>query len=146
MKNLFVFALALTIPFLFQNATATSIPAIEKDLHIEDDIFGGAYLLFAGKFGGDLTPKDIAGTTKLGVDGCAAGSKIFQFTLYVKKNGSTTKFIGDSDELTPEMHKALKSLSTGDEFSFKHVKARLPKKGGEVDVWAKTFFVTGRKA
>jgi hypothetical protein len=119
---------------------------LKKDISLEADIYGGAYLLFADKFGGDLTQKDIAGQTKLGVGGCAAGSKIFQFTLYVKKNGRTTKFVGDTNTLTPAMHKALKNLSPGDEFSFKHVKARLPKKGGAVDVWAKPFYVIGRKA
>jgi hypothetical protein len=30
MKNLIVFTLALTIPFLFQHATATTLPVIEK--------------------------------------------------------------------------------------------------------------------
>ncbi|KAA3640543.1 MAG: hypothetical protein DWQ02_01895 [Bacteroidetes bacterium] len=146
MKKLLLLAFLLTIGFVFQKASAKDLSSPAAECTLEKDGFGGAYLLFCGKFGGDLSPKQIAKETKLGVDGCAAGSKIFQFTLYVKKNGRSTKYVGKSNELTEEMHKALKSLQPGDQFSFKHVKAQLPRKGGEVDVWAKTFYVVGSKA
>ena len=146
MKKLLLFTLVLLAGSIFQRSTATDISNPSAAAAFDEDFYGGAYLLFAGEFGGDVTPKEIASNTKLDVDGCAAGSKIYQFTLHVKKDGRTSKFTGKSNELTKEMHTALKGLSPGDEFSFKHVKAQLPKKDGEVDVWAKTFYVVGSKA
>ncbi len=146
MKKLLLLALLFTSGFTFQKVSAKELSNPAAECTMEEAGLGGAYLLFCGKFGGDLTPKQIAKETKLGVDGCAAGSKIFQFTLYIKKNGRSTKYVGKSNELTEEMHNALKSLKPGDQFSFKHVKAQLPRKGGEVDVWAKPFFVVGSKA
>ena len=104
------------------------------------DLFGGAYLMFAGKFGGELTKAEIAKTKALTVDGCAYGSVIFEYDLKITKKGKTTTFHGKSNELTDEMHTALKQLSVGDEFTFDNTKARLPKEG-TVDVRAKKFTI-----
>ncbi len=104
------------------------------------DLFGGAYLTFAGKHGGDLTKQEVAKTKALEVEGCAKGSVVFQFSLEITKNGKTTTFAGKSNDLTTEMHNLLKQLSAGDEFTFKNTKARLPKEE-IVEVWAKKFTI-----
>lgn len=105
--------------------------------------FGGAYLTFAEKFGGDVTPHDLQRTSEIGVAGCAKGSKIFQFDLKITKNGKTVSFKGTSPKLTSDMLTALRSLSKGDEFIFKKVRAYLPDGKSEVDVWGKKFMVVG---
>ncbi len=139
MKKLF---LAVSTIFLtgFYNPPVNAHISLDAEAAAKFEIFGGAYLVFAGKFGGKLTKKDITNTTKLGVEGCAKGSVIYQFDLKVTKNGKTTTFHGKSDRLTEKMHAALRQLSVGDEFTFKNTKARLPKKG-TVDVWAKKFTI-----
>lgn len=139
MKKLFLaVATILLTGFSFQTTEAhislDSKPAIDAEL------FGGAYLVFAGKFGGKLTQKDVAETKTLQVEGCAKGSVIFTFDLKVTKNGKTKTYHGDSDRLSQEMHTQLKQLSVGDEFIFKNIKAKLPTKG-TVDVWAKKFTI-----
>ncbi len=139
MKNLFLaLATILLTSFSFQESHAHVVSDLDVSPDVE--IAGGAYLVFAGKFGGELTKKDIAATKALSVEGCAKGSVIYKFDLKVTKNGKTKSYHGTSDELTREMHKALKELESGDEFTFKKVKARLPKEG-TVDVWGKKFTV-----
>lgn len=107
---------------------------------------GGAYLVFAGKYGGDITKQEIEGQTSLGVDGCARGSKIFQFTLEVKKSGKTSTYSAKSNALSVDMTAALRSLSIGDEFEFKNMKAHLPDGKDVVDVHGKVFKVVAKKA
>lgn len=107
----------------------------------ESEMIGGAYLTFADKFGGTVTHKDLNRTNEIGVAGCAKGSKIFQFKLKVTKNGKTTSYVGTSPKLTKKMLVKLRSLSKGDEFIFKKVKAYLPDGESEVDVWGKVFTV-----
>ena len=139
MKKLFLAVATILLASLsFQ--TANAHVSLDEEAALELDLFGGAYLVFAGKFGGKLTKNDIAKTKSLGVEGCAKGSVIYQFDLKVTKNGKTTTFHGKSDRLTEEMHKYLRQLSVGDEFTFKNTKARLPKKG-TVDVWSKKFTI-----
>ena len=139
MKNLFL-ALATILLTSFSYRSSSSAIPLELNLSTEVEAAGGAYLVFAGKFGGKLTKKAIAATNTLSVEGCAKGSVIYKFDLKVTKNGRTQTFHGDSDELSTDMHKALKALEPGDEFVFKKVKARLPK-DGTVDVWGKKFTV-----
>ena len=124
--------------FIYQ--TSNAHVSIDPSTSLNEDFFGGAYLVFAGKFGGELSKKDIAGTKILGVDGCAKGSVIYQFDLKITKKGKTTTFHGKSNHLTKEMHAQLMQLSAGDEFIFKNIKARLPKEG-TVDVWARKFTI-----
>ena len=139
MKKLFLaLAMILFSGSIYQTANAHI--SMDAKAAFDADIFGGAYLLFAGKFGGELTKKDIANTRTLSVEGCAKGSVIFEFDLKITKNGKTTTYSGKSDELTAEMHAQLKQLSVGDEFTFKNTKARLPKEG-TVDVHAKVFTI-----
>ena len=137
-KLIFAVATILLTGLFYQSANGHV--SIDSKAALETDLFGGAYLVFAGKHGGELSKNDIANTKVLGVEGCAWGSKIYQFDLKVTKNGKTTTYHGNSDQLNEEMHTQLKQLSVGDEFTFKNTKARLPKEG-TVDVWAKKFTI-----
>jgi hypothetical protein len=139
MKNLFLAVATILLTGLFYQ-TANSHVSLDSKPKVVTDFFGGAYLVFAGKFGGELTKKDITNTKALSVEGCAKGSKIYTFDLKITKNGKTTTFHGKSDQLTEEMHTQLKQLSVGDEFTFKNTKAHLPVEG-TVDVWAKKFTI-----
>lgn len=103
--------------------------------------FGGAYVIFAGKFGGEITRREIARHHDLKVDGCATGSRIFTFTLDVTKDGKTTSLKTESNVLTKEMVTHLTSLMPGDEFEFSNTKAYLPNGKDVVDVQGKTFVV-----
>jgi hypothetical protein len=140
MKNLFL-AVATILLTSFSYQLSNAHVAVDSKAIPNIESFGGAYLVFAGKFGGELTKKDIANTKALGVEGCAKGSVIYQFDLKITKNGKTTTYHGKSDQLTEVMHAQLKQLSKGDEFTFKNTKAHLPKKAGAVDVWAKKFII-----
>ena len=84
---------------------------------------GGAFLVFAGKQSGEIKKSEIANQKEVSVDGCAKGSRIFKFTLEVTKAGSRTTLYAESNLLTSEMISKLKSLSTGDTFEFKSLKA-----------------------
>lgn len=103
--------------------------------------FGGAYVIFAGKFGGEITRKEIARHHDLKVDGCATGSRIFTFTLDVTKDGKTTSLETKSNVLTKEMVTHLTSLMPGDEFEFRNTKAYLPNGKDLVDVHGRKFIV-----
>lgn len=113
----------------FVNATPISSP------------IGGAYLVFADKMGGEISPQKILTQCELAVAGCAKGSKIFTFTLQVTKSGKRTTMKTDSNELTTAMRNLLQSLSAGDRFEFKYIKAYLPNGKDKVDVFAKPFRV-----
>ncbi|GJM31075.1 MAG: hypothetical protein DHS20C18_00760 [Saprospiraceae bacterium] len=102
---------------------------------------GGAYAMFAGKFGGEVSKKEIASHQKLTVEGCARGSRIFTFTLDITKNGKTSSLNTESDELTKEMLTKLNALSTGDTFIFRKMKAYLPNGKDVVDVQGRKFTV-----
>ena len=101
---------------------------------------GGAYLVFAGKFGGELNAEAIQACKEIDVAGCAAGSKIFQFTLHITHKGKTTTFKSTEGKLTDKMIAILASLEEGDAFHFERIKAKLPT-GGTVDVYARKFLV-----
>jgi hypothetical protein len=102
---------------------------------------GGAFLLFAGKFGGEVNCKEIAEQKELAVDGCAKGSKIFKYTLVITKGGQKSTYHATSNVLSGEMQTKLKTLSAGDSFEFSEIKAYLPNGKDIVDVHAKKFVV-----
>lgn len=135
MTKSFVKTLILALP-IFLLLSAFSGKTEIKDDHIT----GGAYLTFAGKHSGEIAITEIASHKELSVTGCAAGSKIYQFTLYVKKDGKTRSFAGKSPVLSTEAQAALKTLKKGDSFYFEKVKAHEPE-GNIVDVRAGTFTV-----
>ncbi len=146
MKSIIKNFLLATAAVLF-TCSFTEITPLHADFtSIEAAPVGGAYVVFAGKYGGEVTQKDIAGQTTLGVDGCARGSRIFQFTLEVKKDGKTSTYVGKSNVLTQEMTAKLRSLSDGDRFEFKKMKAYLPNGKDVVDVRGKEFVIVAKKA
>ena len=102
---------------------------------------GGAYLVLAGKYGGNISKKELQGPCSLEVNGCAHGSKIFQFTLVVTQNGKKTTCGTKSGSLTRDMIAKLKSLSAGDEFEFSGTKAYLPNGKDVVDLRSEKFIV-----
>ncbi len=142
--NQLLFSTALLcFGFLFAN-TSNAIAAVPSHISTAIDLppVGGAWLRFAGKNGGSITQKEMQGQKSLSVDGCARGADIFQYTLVVTKGGKTTSYKGDSDTLTAEMLTKLKSLSTGDSFEFKDIKAYMKPKNEEINVRADKFTVT----
>ena len=105
------------------------------------DAIGGAYCVFANKFGGEISKKDLLDYNELEIFGCAAGSKIFKFTLVITKNGQKSTYQGKLKLLTDAMLAKLRSLSAGDEFIFNDMQAKLPNGNGNVDVMGKKFIV-----
>ena len=102
---------------------------------------GGAFLTIAGKFGGDISKKEIFKNQELGVDGCAVGSRIFTYTIDLNKGGTISTFKAESNVLTKEILIKMKEMNTGDSFEFKKIKAYLPNGKDMVDVHSKKFVV-----
>jgi hypothetical protein len=102
---------------------------------------GGAFLTIAGKFGGEISKKEVLKTKELGVDGCAVGSKIFTYTIDINKGGTISTFKEESNTFSKEIIMKMKELNTGDSFEFKKVKAYLPNGKDQVDVHSKKFVV-----
>lgn len=141
MKNKVRHFLYLTLLLLPAGFLAgKSVPATNLKASIEA-AYGGAYVVFAGKFGGEITRKEIENNSEVKVDGCAKGSRVFQFTLHITKNGKTSVLKGQSSLLTDEMIAQLKSLSKGDSFEFQNTKARLSNSNDVVDVHGRKFIV-----
>jgi hypothetical protein len=130
-------AIVLTLTIMCLLATTPSSsnhnPALNMTL-------GGAYATFAGKFGGDLTQKEIDTTTKIGIAGCASGSVILKYTIQFTTGGNKIKLDGESEDLTEEMIDTIKGLVKGDTFVFINMRAKLPT-GGKVDVMSRTFTI-----
>lgn len=105
---------------------------------------GGAHLLFANRYGGEITKAEIAGHKSLKVEGCARGSRIFEYTLTITKKGKTIVFSNQSNTLTDEMLSQLNGLSRGDEFQFSKTKAYLPNGKDVVDVHSSKFVVVDK--
>lgn len=133
-KHLLYLTLILLPASFLASVSDQAINTIEAD-------YGGAYLVFAGKFGGEITRKEIESHSEVKVEGCATGSKVFQFTLYVTKSGKTSTLKGKSNLLTGEMLDQLKSLTKGDSFEFQHTKAHLPNSKDVVNVHGRKFVV-----
>ena len=132
----------IILPIFLLLFSAASIHQLGTQ-HIADNAdhdLGGAYLIFAGKHGGTLSPADIAKVKSLEIAGCAAGSAIMTFTLHVTRHGIASAFEDSSAVLSSEILSKLRELTIGDFFEFSDVTAKLPT-GGIVDVWAKKFTV-----
>jgi len=125
-----IMSLGLTLAFLLPSGSNLSLanPSIKKT--------GGAYLTLAGKFGGNISQAELKAECKLGIEGCAKGSKIFQYSLYI--NDKVYK--GSSHSLSDAAIAHLQQLEKGDEFHFERIRATLPE-GRKVDVLARTFTV-----
>lgn len=140
-KNFLLSAAALLLTCSFANGPVANDAAAPGKPVLGEMPVGGAYVIFAGKFGGNITKKEMTGQRELAVDGCAKGSKIVRFTLEITKSGQTTSLKTESNVLTQEMLNKLKALSVGDGFEFKHTKAHLPNGKDMVDVHGKKFVV-----
>ena len=116
-------------------------PAINSNARISNtDELGGAYALFAEKFGGELTLKQIRATKELGIAGCAAGSSFTKFTLVLYKKGKASRFNATDGKLTKAMITGLSGLNKGDTFELVNMRAKLPE-GGKIDVVGKIYTV-----
>lgn len=102
---------------------------------------GGAWVIFAGKTGGELTKQEISNQTELKVDGCDKGARISKFTLLITNGGKTSTLAATSSQLTAEMRSKLKSLVKGDEFEFRSAKAIMSNGRDVVDVRGSKFKV-----
>ncbi len=101
---------------------------------------GGAYLTFAGKFGGEINKSELSSTTELGIAGCAVGSKIYDFSLKINFGGETVSFKGDTYVLSKEILKNLRELTPVDTFEFTEIKAYLPS-GSKIDALGRIFTI-----
>jgi hypothetical protein len=116
-------------------------PALDSNAGITNtDALGGAYALFAEKFGGELTLKEIRATKELGIAGCAAGSTFTKFTLVLYKKGKASRFNATDGTLTKAMIKGLSNLNKGDTFELVNMRAKLPE-GRKIDVMSKVYTV-----
>lgn len=117
------------------------VPSNSNIKTAKEKTFGGAYLQLAGKMGGEISKAELKRHSELGVEGCARGSRICQFTLDITRDGKTRTFQAKTNQFTQEMVAELSKLSAGDEFEFRNVKARLPNGKDSVDVFGKKFVV-----
>lgn len=143
-KNIMNFLLSGAVMLLACSFTGSPVvhPETTSEVSAIDAVpVGGAYLMFAGKFGGEITRKEIAEHQDIQVDGCAKGSRIFKFNLDITQGGKVTSLQSETGTLTKAMLTKLKSLSSGDAFEFKKTKAYLPNGKDVVDVHAKKFVV-----
>lgn len=102
---------------------------------------GGAYVVFAGKTGGEIKKSEIAGQTEIRVDGCAKGYKIMIYTLEITSGKAKTTYQSNSNQLTKEMKAKLQTLAKGDTFEFKLMKAQQDVDKHVVDVHGSKFTV-----
>ena len=78
------------------------------------------------------------------MDGCAAGAKVLKYTLDITRGGKTSTMQSETNVLNQEMLTKLRSLSAGDSFQFKQVKARLVNSNDVVDVDSRKFVVVDK--
>lgn len=108
--------------------------------------FGGAWVLFAGKYGGEINKQEIAAQTCITVGGCSKDWRVTTFTLVVTQSGKTNSYTTDSATLTAEMSTQLNSLKNGDAFEFQQTKAYIKEGKYLVDVRDAKFTVIDKRA
>ena len=144
-KNSLLAVLVLCFVTSIANSPATAaVPMSKSKTTVSNEPpVGGAYLIFAGKTGGQIGKRDMEGQTKLGLNGCpgAKESTIVSFTLEIKKGGKATTLQSSSDKLTSDMVAKLKTLAAGDSFEFKKVMAHLPNSKDLFEVHTQKFTV-----
>ncbi|MFN0176229.1 MAG: hypothetical protein ACKVU0_16405 [Saprospiraceae bacterium] len=145
MKNKVMHLFSFTAMLLLASSFVTQPVPVEALSTTRDDKasppIGGAWVIFAGKTGGELTKQEISNQTELKVDGCDKGARITGFTLHVTKAGKTSTLATSSSQLTAEMRSKLKSLVKGDEFEFRSAKAIMSNGRDVVDVRGSKFKV-----
>ncbi len=143
MKNNVKYLFCFTIMLLLGSSFVTkSVPDAAPLKNERASVpYGGAFVLFAGKFGGEITKKEIENQTEIVVDGCARGARIFEMTLSITKSGQTTTLTATSSLLTAQMRTQLKNLNKGDAFEFQRTKAYLSGGNEVVNVQSEKFKV-----
>ncbi len=131
--------LAISSAFVSQPSAGSRAAASHEALSATP--IGGAFVVFAGKYGGEISKQEMAGQTEIKVDGCAKGAGIFTFTLYIIKGDKRISLKGNSNILSSEMRAHLNALNKGDAFEFQHAKAYMPNSKDVVDVHARKFIV-----
>lgn len=139
--NTTLIILVIGIVSAFTASPGSPVPSGSMETVSMEAPVGGAYLVFAGKRGGNIKKSEIKAHTELQVDGCARGSKIFMFTLAVNRKGKVIRFHAKSNVLSADMVTALNGLEAGDSFEFISTKAYMPDGKDEVDVHSQTFVV-----
>ncbi len=140
-SNLLLVALVIGISSGFVNKpVATDVISVHDVVSVESPV-GGAFLIFAGKNGGNIKMSELQGQTELSVDGCAMGSRIFTFALEINDSSRIKTLQAKSNVLSKEMVVALKGLAAGDSFEFKAMKAYLPDGKEMVEVHGKKFLI-----
>ena len=140
-KHLLLFAVTICLTSSFVDKPVPSPVKIDTGSFTHMSVAGGAFLVFAGKHGGEIKKDELTSQRELKVDGCAKGSKIFSYSLEVNKRGMKSTLEAKSNLLSDEMITKLKSLSPGDSFEFKSMKAYLPNGKDIVDVHGQKFVV-----
>ena len=143
------FGILLMLVLVIGISTSVVSASVNTDLNtgIRTEIpFGGAFLIFAGKNGGNIKMSELQGKTELAVEGCAKGSKIFSYVLDINTGGKIRTYKASSNVLTNEMVTALKGLHAGDSFEFKSIKANLPNNKEVVDVHGYKYVIVKETA
>jgi hypothetical protein len=142
-KHLLLPAIVLCLTCSFGLAPVSTAHPMASTSKLDSKLIGGAYLVFAGKTGGNVSKKDLEGQTRLSMNGCpgAKESTIVSFTLEISKGGKTTRLQASSDKLTAEMVTKLKNLAAGDSFEFKKVMAHFANSKDLFEVHTQKFSV-----
>jgi hypothetical protein len=121
LPGIFLFAIALPIIPAYGNLDT-------RNTDLNNVPIGGAYVVFAGKTGGEIKKSELMGQTEVRVDGCAKGYRIMTYTLEITSGKSKSTYQSNSNQLTKEMQSKLQSLAKGDTFEFKLMKAHQEEK------------------
>jgi hypothetical protein len=103
-------------------ATAATSP--EKTSSIFKEIKrGGAMCEFGGKFGGNITLRELSGAKQLSVRGFTAAT-ITSFKLTIVNEKWTQTYLGTKAQLTPKMLTTLRNAGKGAKIEFSDVKVK----------------------
>lgn len=140
-KNFLLSAAALLLACSFVESPVSYDAGTTGKSALSEMPVGGVYVVFAGKYGGEISKKEMTGQRELKVEGCHKNSRIVKFTLEVTKGGKTTSLQAESNVLTQEMLTKLNALSPGDGFEFKQTRAYLSDSKVTVDARGSKFVV-----
>ena len=94
--------LGITI-FAFSVSIFPSYGKPDVNNYSSNVLIGGAYVVFAGKTGGEIRKSELTVQTEVRVDGCAKGYKIMTYTLEITRGQSKSTYQANSNQLTKEM-------------------------------------------
>ena len=140
-KHLFYLVALLLLGSSFTLQPVSGIVAARDREAGASATYGGVHVVFAGKYGGEITRQEMAGQTELKVEGCARDARVTDFTLSITKNGKTSTLRTSSNVPTADMRTQLQSLNKGDVFEFRQAKAYLTDHKVVVDAQGSKFVV-----